>query len=82
MNKKNLRYWSDANSHLHREGKTHYLEKPSVGTEIGEHIIIGHLFILENLKSIIYIDMLVNTIELLIVHELEKLIPGKLALDY
>ncbi|XP_050511562.1 uncharacterized protein LOC126887788 isoform X2 [Diabrotica virgifera virgifera] len=83
VNKQNCRYWSDANAHRFREGHTQYPEKVNVWAGILGDAIIGPLFIPGNLSGDIYLDMLKNTIEPLIVHELENQRDdqGNLALD-
>lgn len=72
VNKQNCRYWSDTNPHRFREGHTQYPEKLNVWAGILGDALIGPLFIPGNLSGDIYLDMLENTIQPLIVHELEN----------
>lgn len=72
VNKQNCRYWSDENPRLFREGHTQHPQKTNVWAGIYGDKIIGPLFIDENLTGELYLDLLENSIDPLIVHELEN----------
>lgn len=70
VNRQNVRYWSDANPHVYREGNTQFPQKINVWAGILGNHIIGPLFIDGNLTGILYLEML-QTVEHLILECLE-----------
>lgn len=72
VNKHNCRYWSDENPHIFREDHSQTPEKLNVWAGILGDTIIGPVFIDGNLNGDIYLDLLENIIDPLIVDALEN----------
>ena len=51
VNRQNVRYWSDVNPHIFREGHTQFPEKVNVWAGILGNHIVGPIFINENLTG-------------------------------
>lgn len=71
VNKQNCRYWSNENPHRFSEGHTQNPQKLNVWAGILGDRIIGPFFIEGNLTGEVYVQMLNNSIEPSIVHEIE-----------
>ncbi|KAJ8941024.1 hypothetical protein NQ318_004181 [Aromia moschata] len=67
VNRSNMRYRSDVNPHVFREGHSQYPEKRKVWAGIMGNHIVGPLFIEGNLNGQQYLDMLEDLIHPLIV---------------
>lgn len=72
VNRQNVRYWSDVNPHVYRECNTQFPQKLNVWAGILGNHIIGPLFIQGNLTGPLYLDMLENTVEHLILECIEE----------
>jgi len=72
VNKHNCRYWDNENPQLFREGHTQFPEKINVWAGILGHEIVGPLFLEENLTGQLYLNLLENVIDPLIVQSLES----------
>ena len=63
VNRQNVRYWSDVNPHIYREGNTQFPQKLNIWAGIlGNHI--SPLFIEGNLTGPPYLDIIENTLAL------------------
>lgn len=72
VNKQNCRYWDNENPHLYREGHTQTPEKVNVWAAMYGDTVIGPIFIDGNLDGETYLSLLENTIDPLIVEQLEN----------
>lgn len=72
VNRQNVRYWSDVNLHIYRECNTQFPQKLNVWAGILGNHIIGPLFIQGNLTGLLYLDMIENTVEHLILECIEE----------
>lgn len=71
VNTQNVRYWSDINPHMFREKHTQFPLKVNVWAGILGNHIVGPLFLNSNLTGEVYLEMLENAIEPLILQILE-----------
>ena len=71
VNTQNVRYWSDANPHLFRETHTQFPQKVNVWAGILGNHIVGPLFLNTNLSGEVYLELLQNAMEPLILEILE-----------
>lgn len=71
VNTQNVRYWSDTNPHIFREKHTQFPEKVNVWAGILGNHIVGPIFLNTNLTGEVYLEMLQNAIEPLILEILE-----------
>jgi hypothetical protein len=72
VNRQNCRYWDTENPHLCREVHTQYPEKLNVWAGILGNSVIGPIFIEENLTGPLYLNLLQNYINPIIVESLEN----------
>lgn len=83
VNKHNVRYWSDFNPHVYREGHTQRLQKLNVWASILGNYVIGPLFINENLTGELYLLLLRYVIDPLTTQVVENAVgeDGQLEFD-
>lgn len=72
VNKHNVRYWSDENPYIFREGHTQVPQKLNVWAGILGNAIVGPIFIDGTLNGGMYLELLDNVIDPLITEQLEN----------
>lgn len=83
VNKHNVRYWSDFNPYIYREGHTQRPQKLNVWTGILGNYIVGLFFINGNLTGELYLTSLRDIIDPLITQIVENAVDedGQLEFD-